>query len=82
LVAGTGRAILESYFRPDQPSFFGTPVSTSFIVAVLFALFGLFIVLVRTEKISVPFMDPGSTDYVRKTTRRAPAPAGSRRKKA
>jgi phosphatidylglycerol:prolipoprotein diacylglycerol transferase len=82
LVAGTGRAILESYFRPDQPSFFGTPVSTSFIVAVLFVLFGLFILLVRMGKISVPFMDPGSDDYARKSTRRAPAPAGSRRKKA
>jgi phosphatidylglycerol:prolipoprotein diacylglycerol transferase len=82
LVAGTGRAILESYFRPDQPSFFGTPVSTSLIVAVLFALFGLFIVLVRMGKISVPFMGPGSTEYDKKTMRRPPAPASSRRKKA
>jgi len=82
LVAGTGRSLLELYFRPDQPRFFGTPVSTSLIVAILFALFGLFILLVRMGKISVPFMDPGSTDYARKTTRRAPAPAGSRRKKA
>jgi len=82
LVAGTGRSLLELYFRPDQPRFFGTAISTSLIVAILFALFGLFIVLVRMGKISAPFMDPGSTDYARKTTRRAPVAPGSRRKKA
>jgi phosphatidylglycerol:prolipoprotein diacylglycerol transferase len=82
LIAGTGRAILESYFRPDQPSFFGLPVSTSLIIAVLFALFGLFIVLVKTGKITVSFMSAGSTDYARRQTRRAPAQPGAHRKKA
>ncbi len=82
LVAGTGRALLETYFRPDQPSFFGLPVSTSLILAALFALFGLFIVLVRMGKIKVSFMQEGGTDYARKPTRRPPAAAGTRRKKS
>ena len=81
LVAGTGRSLLEIYFRPDQPRFFGTGVSTSLVVAVIFALFGLFIVLVRTGKLKVSFMGPGSTEYAKRPVRRPPAPSGPRRKK-
>lgn len=60
IVAGVGRTWIE-FFRPDQPRFFGTPVSTSTIISIIFALVGLFILLVKTEKISVGFMKPGTT---------------------
>lgn len=82
LITGVGRAILEAYFRPDQPSFFGLGVSTSFVVSILFALAGLFILLVKMGKISVPFMRPGPEDYAKRFTRRAPVPRKVRRDKA
>jgi len=63
LMAGVGRTWIE-FFRPDQPRFFNTPISTSMVVSIIFALVGLFIILVKNEKISVPFMRPGETDYV------------------
>lgn len=74
LVAGVGRIWLEAFFRPDQPRFFGLGVSTSLIVAVLFALVGLFILLVRLGKINVSFMKAGGEDYKRKPVRRPPRP--------
>lgn len=79
LITGVGRSLLELYFRPDQPRFFGTEVSTSFILSVIFALAGLFVVLVKAGKISVPFMQAGSAEYTRKQRRRAPIPRKSRR---
>ena len=82
LIAGVGRTWLEAYFRPDQPRFFGLGVSTSMIVAIIFALFGLFIILVKTGRLKVSFMQPGSTEYTKKAVRRPPAPGGTRRKKA
>ncbi|MEW5960576.1 MAG: prolipoprotein diacylglyceryl transferase [Chloroflexota bacterium] len=83
LIAGVGRAWLESYFRPDQPMFFGLGVSTSLLVSVIFALAGLLIVLVKLGKISAPFMQPGSAEYTRRVVqrRRAPGPRKSRYKK-
>jgi phosphatidylglycerol:prolipoprotein diacylglycerol transferase len=70
IVAGVGRTWIE-FFRPDQPRFFGTPVSTSTIISIIFALLGLFILLVKTGKISVGFMKPGTTSQVdQKPTRR------------
>jgi hypothetical protein len=82
MLAGIGRTLLEIYFRPDQPSFFGLGFSTSLLVSVLFALFGVFIVLVKWGKISVPFMQPGTDEYTRpeKHRRRAPLPRNSRRR--
>ena len=62
LIAGVGRVWVE-LFRPDQPRFFGTAVSTSTVVSILFALIGIFIILVKNEKISVPFMKPGNVGY-------------------
>jgi phosphatidylglycerol:prolipoprotein diacylglycerol transferase len=84
LISGVGRALLEIYFRPDQPEFFNLGVSTSLIVSLIFALIGLFIILVRTGKISVPFMQSGSTEYARRMThqRRPPVRRKDRRKKA
>ncbi|MCB0193250.1 MAG: prolipoprotein diacylglyceryl transferase [Anaerolineae bacterium] len=81
IAAGVGRTWIELYFRPDQPRFFGTPVSTSLIISVIFALLGLFIVLVKAGKISVPFMKPGSTEYAKRFTRRPPVPRKTRRQK-
>jgi phosphatidylglycerol:prolipoprotein diacylglycerol transferase len=46
IIAGIGRTWIE-FFRPDQPRFFGTPVSTSTVVSIIFALVGIFIVLVK-----------------------------------
>lgn len=70
IVAGVGRTWIE-FFRPDQPRFFGTPVSTSTIISIIFALLGLFILLVKTGKISVGFMKPGTTSQAdQKPTRR------------
>lgn len=79
LIAGIGRTLVESYFRPDQPRFFDTAVSTSLVVSVIFALIGLFIVLVKMGKIQVPFMQAGSTDYVKPVIRRPPVPRRARR---
>jgi phosphatidylglycerol:prolipoprotein diacylglycerol transferase len=69
IIAGIGRTWIE-FFRPDQPRFFGTPVSTSTVVSIIFALVGIFIVLVKNEKINVGFMKPGTTGYTQKSSRR------------
>lgn len=82
LITGVGRAIIESGFRPDQPSFFGLGVSTSLVLSILFALVGLFIILVKSGKIEVPFMKPGLPTYTRKMVRRPPIPRKARQKKA
>ncbi len=71
IIAGVGRAWIE-LFRPDQPRFFDTAVSTSMLVSLIFALVGVFILLVKLGKISVPFMSAGSADYVRRPVRRPP----------
>ncbi|OQY46951.1 MAG: prolipoprotein diacylglyceryl transferase [Anaerolineaceae bacterium 4572_78] len=62
IIAGVGRMWIE-LFRPDQPSFFGAPFSTSTVISGLFALIGLFIVLVKMGKIQVPFMQEGAYEY-------------------
>ena len=69
IIAGIGRTWIE-FFRPDQPRFFGTPVSTSTVVSIIFALVGVFIVLVKNEKINVSFMKPGTVGYTQKSSRR------------
>jgi phosphatidylglycerol:prolipoprotein diacylglycerol transferase len=78
IIAGVGRMWIE-LFRPDQPRFFGTPISTSTVISAIFALIGLFILLVKLEKIHVPFMSAGSTVYEDKTARRRPARQKARR---
>ncbi len=82
LATGIGRAVLESNFRPDQPEFFGLGISTSMLLSIIFALVGLFIILVRSGRISVPFMEAGSLEYTRRSTRRPPASRKVRRNKA
>ena len=82
VATGIGRALLEANFRPDQPAFFGLGFSTSMLLALIFAGVGLFIILVKSGRISVPFMQPGATEYASKPVRRPPAPRKMRRNKA
>lgn len=79
LATGIGRALIESYFRPDQPRFFGTAVSTSMVMAIVFSLIGLFIVLVKSGIIEVGFMKRGSIEYTKPAVRRPPIPRRARR---
>jgi phosphatidylglycerol:prolipoprotein diacylglycerol transferase len=79
LASAVGRALLEIYLRPDQPSFFGLGVSTSFIISIIFALVGLFIILVKSGRIQVSFMESGTTEYARRQVRRPPVPRRARR---
>lgn len=58
-VAGVGRFLIE-YFRPDQPHLPGTPITVSAVVALLIALLGVLVALVKRGQISVPFMSAGS----------------------
>ena len=82
IITGVGRTLLEAYFRPDQPAFFGLGISTSMVLSILFTLIGLFIVLVKTGKLSVPFMAAGASDYNRRITRRPPVHRKVKRNKA
>ncbi len=81
MAGGVGRTWLELFFRPDQPRFFNTPVSTSLIISVLYALAGLFIYLVKSGRIQVSFMQPAGDDYARIEVRRKPAGRRAPRKK-
>jgi phosphatidylglycerol:prolipoprotein diacylglycerol transferase len=65
LLEGVGRVWLE-YFRPDQPLIPGTGLSYSRLVALIMALVGGFLLLVRFEKIKLPFMGPGPEKYTAK----------------
>ncbi len=62
MAGGVGRTWIE-FFRPDQPRFFNTPVSTSMLIAIVYALIGLFLFLARSGKISVGFIPPAPDDY-------------------
>jgi phosphatidylglycerol:prolipoprotein diacylglycerol transferase len=63
LLEGGGRFWLE-YFRPDQPVVPGTAISYSRIVATLLAVIGALLLLVRYEKVRLPFLSPGPEKYV------------------
>ena len=69
LLEGVGRFFIE-YFRPDQPRLGDTDISFSRIVATLMALAGAFLLLVRYEKIRLPFLSPGPEKYWFKKKRR------------
>jgi phosphatidylglycerol:prolipoprotein diacylglycerol transferase len=62
LLEGIGRFWLE-YFRPDQPVLPGSAISYSRIVATILAVFGALLLLVRYEKIRLPFLSPGPEKY-------------------
>ncbi len=59
---GVKRFFIE-FFRPDQPRSPGTDFSYSRLVAVLLALIGTLLLLVRYEKIKLPFLSPGRNKY-------------------
>jgi phosphatidylglycerol:prolipoprotein diacylglycerol transferase len=65
LLEGVGRFWIE-YFRPDQPVIAGTAISYSRIVAALLALMGALMLMVRYEKIKIPFIPPGPDKYLLK----------------
>ena len=65
LLEGVGRVWLE-FFRPDQPTIPGTGLSYSRLVAIIMALAGGFMLLVRYEKIRLPFLRPGPEKYAHK----------------
>jgi len=56
ILAGIGRVWLE-FFRPDQPRIPGTDTSITTIVAVVMALAGIIMLLVRFKKIKIPLAE-------------------------
>ena len=64
VAAGVGRVWLE-FFRPDQPLIPGTALSYSRVIAFLLALVGIFMLLIRYEKIKVGFISAGPDDYAK-----------------
>lgn len=62
LAAGIGRVWLE-FFRPDQPRIPGTDLSYSRLIALIMALAGGLMMLIRYEKIKIGFISPGPEDY-------------------
>ena len=54
IMAGIGRIIIETW-RPDQPKIPGTGLSYSWLVAVIMAVFGIAMLLLRYEIIRLPF---------------------------
>lgn len=65
VLEGGGRVWLE-FFRPDQPRIPGTDMSYSRLVAILMALVGIFMLLVRFEVIKLGFLKPGPDNYGKK----------------
>jgi len=62
ILEGFGREIIE-FFRPDQPRIPGTDISYSRVVAGLMILVGIIWLLIKYEKIKVPFLKPGPDKY-------------------
>ena len=63
VLEGAGRFWLE-YFRPDQPLLPGTAISYSRIAAGLLVVFGALLLLVRYEKIRLPFLGEWPEKYL------------------
>ena len=62
ILEGFGREIIE-FFRPDQPRLAGTDISYSRIVAGIMVLVGILWLLIKYEKIKIPFLKPGPDKY-------------------
>jgi phosphatidylglycerol:prolipoprotein diacylglycerol transferase len=62
VLEGVGRFWLE-FFRPDQPRIPGTDLSYSRLIALLMAVVGGLLLMVRYEKIKLPFLSPGPDSY-------------------
>lgn len=65
VAAGVGRVWLE-FFRPDQPLIPGTALSYSRVIAFLLALAGVFMLLIRYDKIKIGFISAGPDEYAKK----------------
>ena len=70
-LAGVGRVWLE-LFRPDQPRIPGTDTSITTIVAVVMALAGIIMLLVRYKKIKLPFAEKWREKYIMAPPRAEP----------
>ncbi len=79
IMAGIGRFWLEA-FRPDQPRIPGTEVSFTRVVALLMALVGLLILLVRYEIIKLPFVKNWRESYMIAPRRAVPAEKPKKKK--
>lgn len=63
VAAGVGRFWLE-FFRPDQPRIPGTAISYSSLIALLLAVIGGLLLLVRFGKLKLSFLKPGPDAYM------------------
>jgi len=63
ILAGIGRNVIE-FFRPDQPTFPGTAFSYSRFFAILMALAGLILILIKYEVFKIKFIPAGRNDYI------------------
>jgi hypothetical protein len=62
ILAGVGRNVIE-FFRPDQPTFPGTAFSYSRFFAILMALAGLILVLIKMNVLKIKALPVGRSDY-------------------
>jgi phosphatidylglycerol:prolipoprotein diacylglycerol transferase len=62
ILEGAGRFLIE-FFRPDQPRVPGTDISITRVVTALMVLAGTLLLLVKYERVRVPFLSPGETAY-------------------
>jgi phosphatidylglycerol:prolipoprotein diacylglycerol transferase len=62
VLAGIGRVIIETW-RPDQPRIPGTGLSYSRLVAMVMALAGVVMLLVKYKVVRLPFLPAGRDEY-------------------
>lgn len=62
ILAGVGRNVIE-FFRPDQPTFPGTAFSYSRLFAILMAVAGLILVLIKLEVLKIKSIPAGRSEY-------------------
>lgn len=75
ILAGIGRVIIEA-FRPDQPRFAGTDLTYTRLVAIIMAIIGGVMLLIRYEVIRIPFIKPGPEKYRTSTDAQVGTPEG------
>ena len=63
ILAGVGRNVIE-FFRPDQPTFPGTAFSYSRLFAILMAVAGIILVLIKMDIWKIKFLPAGESEYM------------------
>ena len=63
ILAGVGRNVIE-FFRPDQPTFPGTGFSYSRLFAILMAVAGIILVLIKMDIWKIKFLPAGESEYM------------------